>query len=197
MECLQKFLEFTLKTIMDETDDSPVALRHFLHEVHPNDREIRALQKEGADNFLLQAKCAELVLDSVPLFFKHNSLKYPGFVQYGIHEDENGISGQSCDRLVESLASTFSWFEMSRADFAHCLLHFRNGVQFGPIKMPSPRLKWRIEWIPIRGLPSYILLLLAGYASRNGSRRTLRLGGQKMTPQPVSLNSLLAYPPLL
>lgn len=130
MKCLQKFLEYTLQATMNETDDRPFALRQFLHEIQSNDREIRALQRESADNLLLQAECAELVLDSLPLFFKRDSLKYPGFVQYGIYEHENDISGQSCDRLVESLASTFTWFEMSRADFIHCLLHFRNGVQF-------------------------------------------------------------------
>jgi hypothetical protein len=130
MKCLQKFLKYTLQATMNETNDPPVALRQFLYEIQSNDREILALQKQFAENFLLQAKCAELVLDSLPLFFKHDSLKYPGFVQYGIDEDENGISRQSCDRLVESLASTFTWFEMSRADFTHCLLHFRNGVQF-------------------------------------------------------------------
>ncbi|KAE8341376.1 hypothetical protein BDV24DRAFT_132333 [Aspergillus arachidicola] len=130
MKCLRRFLEYTLQATMNEGDDPPTALREFLYGIQSNDREIRALQKENADNFLLQAKCAELVLDSLPMFSKRDSLKYPGFIQYGFDEDENRISEQSCEQLVESLASTFTWFEMSRTDFTQCLLRFRNGVQF-------------------------------------------------------------------
>jgi hypothetical protein len=130
MQCLQRFLEYTLRDAMDDSRQPPNALRQFIDGIRFNDREIRALQKERPDKFLLQAKCAEIILDSFPLFFKRGSLMYPGLVLYGIDEDWNGVSGQSCDRLVESLESTYPWFQMSRADFTQCLLLFRNAVRF-------------------------------------------------------------------
>ncbi|CEJ62474.1 hypothetical protein PMG11_10971 [Penicillium brasilianum] len=130
MQCLQRFLEYTLRDAMDESRQPPNALRQFIDGIQFNGRNIHALQKECPDKFLLQAKCAEIVLDSFPLFFKRDSSLYPGYVHYGIFEDENGIFGQSCDRLVESLESTYPWFQMSRADFTQYLLRFRNAVQF-------------------------------------------------------------------
>lgn len=132
MTCISRLLKEIMQDTLTDAKESSAhlsILRTWLLQVRSSDRQFFRRTENDLDNAFLQADCADLVLDSFPVFFREEA-KDPRFIRYSMFADESDIPRQDFNEMAESLANTCCWFTMNEADFAYYLIEFRNRIKF-------------------------------------------------------------------
>lgn len=133
MDYITRFLKELMEdTLTDKKDRSSqyIELRLWVLDLHKNNIRFFHGFKNSSDNFILQAECADHILDSLPVFYKERT-KYPGFMRVNMFEEESdSILMQRVYRLPENLRAVCPWFELNDTDFIRYLIEFRNRTEF-------------------------------------------------------------------
>ncbi|CAG8276119.1 unnamed protein product [Penicillium salamii] len=139
MDCIRQFLKKVMQNALtDDMQRSPELVGQFL-ELNLWLSQLRLNNQsfffgynfdKHSDNFLLQAECADHVMDSLPLFITERTT-YLGLMRYSTSKSPRvQYRMERTYELPRNLRATCSWFELNETDFIHYLKEFRNRVQF-------------------------------------------------------------------
>lgn len=141
IKCISRLLKEIMQDTLTDAKESSThlsILRFWLLQVRSSDRQFFRRTENDSDNAFLQADCADLVLDSFPVFFREEAID-PRFIRYSMFADEPDIPRQDFSEVTESLVKTCCWFTMNEADFAHYLIEFRNRIKFWTHQMETAK----------------------------------------------------------
>ncbi|CAG8377807.1 unnamed protein product [Penicillium salamii] len=140
MDCIRQFLKEVMKGTLTSDGETPPELGVRFAQVgrwagalRLNNRSFfsRCGFEKWSDSILLQAECADHVLDSLPLFYMERT-NYPGLVCYRIPKELSSFPNttQTTYQLPQNLRAIYPWFKLDETDFTHYLMEFRNRVEF-------------------------------------------------------------------